>query len=453
MRVTAASVLRNPLSALGVAVTTATAVLFIALFVAHAFGFLQNPYLGILVFIIIPAVFVVGLLMIPLGLWLERRREAAGAPARRWPTIDLNEATQARMAIFVVAMTFVNVIILSMAGVGAVEYSDSTAFCGQVCHTVMRPEFVAHEAAPHARIECAACHVGPGAGGFLTAKLNGTRQLWLVASGGYPRPIPTPVANLPSVELTCEQCHRPDRFIGDKVDVIYDHANDAANKESKTTVQLHVGGPVAGTGSGVGIHWHMNRANHIEYVALDDKREQIAYVRMTTADGRVREFFADGANQADLRTRPRRVMDCLDCHNRAAHTFGASAAREVDAAMGQGLISAKIPFIRREAVRALNGTYTTQDEGIAAIDREIRKGVNAQQPHAYEEADLRRAIAVAQQIYRTNIFPEMKVGWGTYPNQLGHTVSNGCFRCHDDSHKASDGAAISQDCELCHTVE
>src|SRR5690242_15364571 len=180
MRVTTADLLRHPLSALGVALTTAGALLFIALFTAHAFGFLQNPYLGILVFILIPAVFVIGLLLIPAGLWMERRRAAAGLPARRWPTIDLNQPAQARMAVVIVALTFVNVIILSMAGYGAVEYGDSTPFCGQVCHTVMQPEFVAHGAGPHARVECVACHVGPGAGGFVTAKMNGTRQLWLV---------------------------------------------------------------------------------------------------------------------------------------------------------------------------------------------------------------------------------------------------------------------------------
>ena len=448
-----ARALRNPVSALGVAVTTAAALLFLFLAVAHFSGYLQNPYLGILVFILVPAVFVVGLLLIPVGFHLEHRREVAGLAPRQWPTIDLNQPVQARMALFVVAATFVNVVILSMASYGAVEYSDSTAFCGQVCHTVMKPEFQGRAAGPHANIECAACHIGPGAGGFVSAKFNGTRQLWLVATNSYPRPIPTPIANLPAPEATCLQCHDRDRFIGDKIDVIYEHANDAANKETVTKVTLHVGGPVAGTGSGVGIHWHMNQANKVEYVALDDKREEIPYVKVTTPDGRVREFFADKANQADLRSRPLRAMDCLDCHSRPAHRFGASAAREVDAAMGLGLIPAKIPFIRREAVRALNGSYPTQDAGIAQIDREIRTGVNAQQPHGYEEADLRRAIGVAQGIYRANVFPEMKVGWGTYPNQLGHTTSNGCFRCHDDSHKASDGAAISMDCDLCHTVE
>ena len=452
MRFTLASALRHPVSAIGVALTTASALLFIGLFAAHLLGFLQNPYLGILVFILIPIVFVTGLLLIPAGLWLERRREAAGMPARHWPTIDLNQPAQVRMAVFVVAATFVNVIILSMASYGAVQYSDSTAFCGQVCHTPMQPEFVAHAAGPHAQVECVACHVGPGAGGFVTAKTNGTRQLWLLTTGRYAHPIPEPVDRLPPTSVTCQRCHRPDRFIGDRVDLVYDHANNATNTETKTKVTLHVGGPIGATGSGVGIHWHTNPANVVEYVALNDKRDPIPYVRVTTPDGRVREFFMDGAKQTELRAQPLHRMDCIDCHNRPAHTFGASAEREVDAAIGQGLINIKIPFVRREAVRVLNAMYPSQDVAASQIDRQLRAAIGG--PAAgYTAGDVQRAIAQTQGIYRTHVFPGMKVGWGTYPNQLGHTISNGCFRCHDDSHKSADGKTISQDCELCHAIE
>jgi hypothetical protein len=197
----------------------------------------------------------------------------------------------------------------------------------------------------------------------------------------------------------------------------------------------------------------MNRANAVEYVALDEKREQIPYVRVSTPDGTVREYFADGVTAADLEGRPRRRMDCLDCHSRPAHRFGAAAERELDAAIGTGQISTKIPFIRREAVRALNAYYVSQDVAMREIERAIRDAVNARPAHAFDEADLRRAIGVTQAIYRTNVFPSMKVGWGTYTTQIGHTVATGCFRCHDDSHKTTTGVAIRQDCELCHTVE
>ena len=288
---------------------------------------------------------------------------------------------------------------------------------------------------------------------FVTAKLAGTRQLGLVLTGSFRRPIPTPITRLPGVSSSCENCHQPDRFIGDVIKVVYEHADDQANTRTTTTLRIHVGGPIGGTGTGTGIHWHMNRANEVEFVALDEKCEQIPYVRVSTPDGAVREYFAEGVTPADVEGQPRRRMDCLDCHSRPAHPFAASPEREVDAALGSHQISTKIPFVRREAVRALHGNYNSQDAAIAEIEGTIRAAMNAASPAAFDESELRRAIQVTQAIYRRNVFPSMKVGWGTYPNQLGHTTSTGCFRCHDEAHKTAEGMAIRQDCELCHTIE
>jgi hypothetical protein len=445
--------LRHPISRIGVALTTACALIFLFLLFIQSIGLLDGPYSGILVFIVVPAFFVVGLLLIPIGRWLERRSRSAGVTIPEWPRLDLNDPAIRRSVFLVVAATFVNLAIVSIASYGTVQYTESQAFCGQACHTVMEPEFVAHEMGTHGRVHCVSCHVGPGAGGFLTAKLNGTRQLALALTGNYARPIPTPIEGLPSVANSCESCHRPDRFVGDVIKVRYEHADDEANTETKTTLRVHVGGPIAGTGSGAGIHWHMNRANVVEYVATDEKREQIPYVRVSTPDGRVREYFAEGVARAQIDGKPRRRMDCLDCHSRPAHRFASTPEREVDAAIGAGQINPKIPFIRREAVRALRATYTTRDIAFQDIDRSIRAAMNARVPHTFEEADLRRAIGVTQAIYRASVFPSMKVAWGTYADQLGHTTSMGCFRCHDETHKTQDGLAIRQECELCHTIE
>jgi hypothetical protein len=453
MRPSFAAALRNPISAIGIGLTTAAGLLFVLLFGLQSVGFLDNPYTGIVVFVMLPALFVVGLLLIPMGLSVERRRARAGRAQPAWPRIDLNDPAIRHTIFFIAGATLINLLIVSVASYGAVAYTESQSFCGQACHTVMEPEFVAHQSGPHGRIHCVQCHVGPGAGGFLTAKLNGTRQLGLALSGGYSRPIPTPVQNMPDVRNSCEQCHLPDRWIGDKIKVLYEHGDDEANTQTKTTVRLHVGGPVAGTGSGIGIHWHMNRANAVEYVALDDKREQIPYVRVVTPDGRVREYFAEGVTAASVQDKPRRRMDCLDCHNRPAHRFATSPEREIDAAIGTGRISTKIPFIRREAVRALKASYATQDVALREIDRSIREAMKAHLPHRFEETDLRHAIGVTQSIYRASVFPSMKVTWDAYANQLGHVTSMGCFRCHDENHKTKDGVAIRQDCELCHTIE
>lgn len=450
MRPLVAAALRGRLSAIGIALTTASALIFLFLVALELLGFLHNPYIGIVIFVVVPALFVVGLLMIPVGLWLARRHPKAPVA---WPTIDLQDSVTRNVLFFVFVATIVNLVIISMASVGAVEYSESQAFCGQVCHTVMEPEFAAHQNGAHAKIPCVSCHVGPGAGAFLSAKLNGTRQLWLVATGGYRRPIPTPIEGLPGVVATCEQCHAPDRYVGDVVKVFYEHADDEANTQTKTVATLKVGGPFAGSGTGAGIHWHMNRSNVVEYIALDESREKIPYVKVTTSDGKVREYFAEGVTPASLEGKASRRMDCLDCHTRPAHTFGTSAAQAVDEALGTGAISATIPFVRKEAISALSAAYPSHDVAVSQIDQTMRASLTKSASGAIDEAELRRAISVTQAIYRRNVFPSMKVGWGTYKVQSGHTSSDGCFRCHDDEHKTPDGQLIRQDCEICHAID
>jgi hypothetical protein len=450
MRPAVAAVLRSRIATVGVTLTTAGALLFVVLVALNLFGYLENPYAGIVIFILVPAIFVLGLLLIPLGLWLDRRRGRIEATPASFSLADPNVR---RALLFVAAATIINLALVSAASFGAVEYSESQEFCGQTCHPVMKPQFEAHQVGPHARVHCVSCHVGPGAGAFLSAKFNGSRQLWLVASHTFHRPIPAPIHNLPPVEGTCESCHWPDRYIGDVIKVFYEYADDAANSETKTTVRLHVGGAVSGTGSGTGIHWHMNRSNVVEYFAEDEQREKVTYVKTTAPDGAVREYFAEGVTAEAVAGKPLRRMDCTDCHNRAAHTFGTTPERAVDEALGAGLIDRKIPFIRREAVRALRATYASQDAADEQIDRSIRDALKANLPHGFEEAVLRRSIDVTQAIYRRNVFPEMNITWGTYPNQSGHTTSNGCFRCHTDTHKTRDGLSIKQDCESCHSIE
>lgn len=318
----------------------------------------------------------------------------------------------------------------------------------------MGPHFTAHQSGLHSRVGCVECHIEPGAQGFVRAKLNGTNQLRLVMTDRYPRPIVSPAHTArPNVYTSCEQCHWPDRFIGDVVKVVYEFADDQENSKTVSTLRLHVGGPVAGTGSGIGIHWHMNRSNVVEYVALDEALEQIPYVRVVTPDGKVREYFAKGVSAGDFGGKARRRMGCIDCHNRPAHKFASTPERAVDEAMGAGLISTRIPFIRREAVRALRVEYPNQDTALAGIERDIRGAIGAAKTADVDEDALRQAIAVSQSIYRRNIFPSMKIRWGTYPDQVGHTTSQGCFRCHDESHATKDGRALGQDCELCHSIE
>jgi hypothetical protein len=446
---------RHPLSIIGVALVTLSAVVFLFVLLLDVFGLHTNPYLGIVFFLVLPAFFVLGLLLIPLGMALERRRRARGLEPHHWPRLDLNDPAHRRGVLIVAALTLVNVLIVSLAAYRGIEFMDSPQFCGQVCHTVMEPEFVAYQAWPHARVPCVDCHVGPGPQGFLRAKMNGTRQLISLARGTYPRPVPSPVHNLRPARETCEQCHWSEKFHGDKVRVVKEYANDEANTESITRLLVHVGGGSARLGIASGIHWHMNIANEIEYVATDPDRQVIPYVRLKDRQGTVHEYRAPGVAAGQVPGGESRRMDCVDCHNRPSHTFFPSPERAVDTALGRGDIPRTLPFARREAVEALKQSYPDRPAAAQEIERRLRAfyGSAAVAIPASRAGEIDQAVRAAQRLYASNIFPGMKVGWGTHLSNLGHTDAAGCFRCHDDQHKTSDGRVIRQDCDLCHDIK
>jgi hypothetical protein len=452
-------VLRNAVSITGAALTTISAGLFLTFFLFELLGWTSghsNPYLGIIFFIILPSIFILGLLLIPLGAWREHRRRLRGLPPslRQWPRLDFNRARIRAVTIAVLVLTPINVLIASLAGYKGVEAMDSVGFCGQVCHEVMQPQFVAYENGPHSRVKCVECHIGPGADWFVRSKLSGARQVYAVMMNTHSRPIPSPVHDLRPARETCEQCHWPTQFHGDKLETRYEYAADEANTESATTLQLRIGG-VDVNGQPRGIHWHVAEQNAIEYIALDLARQQIGYVKLTGPDGQVREYFAEGVTPEQLAAGERRGMDCVDCHNRPSHRFAATPDRAVNEAMGAGAIPKDLPFIKREAVTVLTASYATREEAAAEIERRLTTFYRDQHQSIWNTRrdDVGRAVRSVQELHRRNVFPAMKVTFGSYPNNIGHTDSAGCFRCHDDSHKTKTGAAISQDCETCHTFQ
>ena len=447
---------RTPLSFTGAVLTTVSAVTFLIVFFADLFGWHTNPYVGILFFLILPGIFLLGLALIPLSAWLERRRIARGLPPRerQWPRFDLNDPIQRRRFTMVFALTMANVVIVSLAAYRGVEYMDSVPFCGQVCHTVMEPEFTAHQDAAHSRVACVQCHIGPGASWFARSKISGARQVLAVSFHTYDMPIPSPVRNLRPARETCEECHWPERFHGDIVRTIVEYGNDEKNTQSVTTLNMHVGGGAPAQVNPASIHWHVATGVEIEYVATDEKRQVIPYVRMKDRSGNVREYFAGDVKPEQIAAGERRLMDCIDCHNRPSHPFAATPDRAVNDAMTRGDIPKTLPFVHREAVRLLKATYPSAQAADEAITRELRDFYRRQQPGVYtsRRQDVEKAVNGTVAVYRRNVFPGMNVQFGTYPNNIGHVDFPGCFRCHDDDHKSKDGKVIGQDCETCHAI-
>jgi hypothetical protein len=437
--------------------TTISAVVFLVVFFADLLGLHTNPYLGILFFLVLPGVFLFGLALIPFGAWLERRRRARGRPAAEmhWPRFDLNDPTQRRAAVIIFGLTMANAVIVSLAAYRGVEYMDSPQFCGQVCHTVMKPEFSAYQDSAHSRVACVQCHIGPGASWFARSKVSGLRQVFAVSFHTHSRPIPSPVQNLRPARDTCEQCHWPEKFHGDKIRRVVEYAEDEKNTESVTTLQVHVGGGSERLGIAQGIHWHMNVANEVEYIATDDKRQVIPWVRVKDLTGAVREYAAEGVTPDQLAKGERRRMDCMDCHNRPSHAMAPTPERAVNERMTSGEIPKTLPFVRREAAKALKASYASQEAADVAIARALREFYRTQASSVYmsRRQDVEKAVQATTTIYRRNVFPEMNVQFGTYPNNIGHIDFPGCFRCHDDNHTSKDGQKISQDCETCHKIE
>jgi len=448
---------RNTVSIIGTALVTTSAVLFLIVFLADLFGLHTNPYLGIVFFLILPGLFLFGLALVPIGAWLERRRQRRGRvpSAAHWPRLDLNDPVQRRGVLIFLTMTLANVVIVSLAAYRGIEFMDSVQFCGQVCHSVMKPEFTAYQDGPHSRVTCVQCHIGAGASWFAKSKISGARQVLAVTFHTYSRPIPSPVQNLRPARDTCEQCHWPEKFHGDKIVRVFEYGEDEKNTESVTTLQVHVGGGSERLGIAQGIHWHMNVANEVEYIATDDKRQVIPWVRVKDRFGNVREYTAEGAKPEELAKGERRRMDCMDCHNRPSHPMAATPERAVNQRMARGDIPKTLPFVRRETVKALKANYPSQERAEEGISRSLRDFYRSQFPTDFmsRRQEVEKAANAAIDIYRRNVFPEMNVAFGTYANNIGHMDFPGCFRCHDDSHASKDGKKIGQDCETCHKIE
>ena len=170
---------QNPVTLIGAVIATSTALTTIAFWFYDIFlPGPPHPYVGLLVYLILPGIFVLGLLLIPIGMWLTRRGlRASGRLPGAYPAIDLGLPVVRRTLEWVALATVVNLLIVGTASYRGVEYMDSASFCGTTCHTVMAPEYTAYQNSPHSRVACIECHIGPGAGWFVRSKLSGLRQV------------------------------------------------------------------------------------------------------------------------------------------------------------------------------------------------------------------------------------------------------------------------------------
>ena len=453
----APTLFRNYISFAGAVIVIAAVVSILLLFAIELTQTGDNPYLGIITYIILPAFLVLGIVVILAGMLIERRRR------RRFPTseippypkIDLNEPRQRHWAIAILSLCFVFVCASAFGSYRAYEYTESVEFCGQACHTVMKPEAVAFAATSHARIRCVDCHVGHGAESYARSKLSGARQLLALVRNNYSRPIETPVHNMRPANQTCEQCHWPSKFHGAQLKTFNHYAYDEQNSLRQTRMLINVGGGDPASGPVAGIHWHMNLGNQITFIASDKQRQVIPWIHVQDRNGKVTEYYdrTRPLSAEQISAAEKRRMDCIDCHNRPAHTYLPPDVA-VDQSFAAGRLDPSLPYLKRQIVEALNKPYATEDEAVNALAQGIDAFYRTSYSSIYAEKSdaVKEAIGETQRIFKTYFFPEMKTNWATHPNNIGHLYSSGCFRCHDGEHVSDTGKVIRNDCNICHTV-
>lgn len=450
----------------GATLTTFSFLAYFTLLIGELFIFTPNPYWGLVLNMVFPAIALVGLIIIAVGILLRVRTLGAGlSPAAILAAHAEREQISRRYVVQVVIMlTIMNVPIFGLVSYHGYHFTESREFCGELCHVVMHPELHVYRHSPHSEVNCVACHIGEGATWFVKSKLSGMRQVYGVLTDNFSRPISTPVHNLRPARDVCEVCHRPEIFHGNSLRVIQKFAPDLENTRTYTVLNMHVGGGGEGFHPH-GIHWHVSRDHVVRYYASDAGREKIDRVELTTSDGKKRvwtrptdestpDYFepepeADHDSHGEFRT-----MDCIDCHNRPTHIYLDSGVA-LDRAMTHGDIDPAIPWIRKFGQQVITQEYETKEEAFVGIAA-ITKLYEEREPEVWRayHPEIEEAVVTLKEIYDLYVYPHMKIRWNTYPSLIGHpTPSTGaCFRCHDGILRDEEGETIRTGCETCHFV-
>ena len=450
---------QNWITLIGATIALISLFMIIFLFTISTFWKEGHAYIGLVIYIILPAVMIVGLLLIPIGMVIQIRGERKRRPTdfAPWPRIDLNDIRH-RNAFFVFSIG--TTILLFLSAIGSYEafnYTESVTFCGKTCHSVMNPEFTAYKHSPHAKVPCVECHVGKGANWYVRSKLSGTYQVYATLANVYPRPIPTPIENLRPARETCEECHWPQKFYAYKLRHETHYLGDTENTQWDIQLIMKIGAEKSALGLKEGIHWHINPDVKIEYIAADEQRESLPWVRYTNLKTGERVVYQDQDSplkQSEIEKAEVRVLDCIDCHNRPSHNYRPPTLF-INSAMTAGDIPPELPDIKSVAIDLCDKDYSTMDSALQTIEVEINKYYKGNYPDIFENKNelVVKAIQGLQDAFSKNIFPEMKVKWSEYPNHIGHLEFNGCFRCHNNTHTSDDGEVISRDCNLCHIIK
>ena len=318
---------KNIMSIVGASIALINLLLIIVLFILTTYVIDQGSYLGIFIYMVLPVFMIGGLLMIPIGMYREKKRLKKEEPGElKWPLVDFNKPSTRNATIIFIVGTICLAVLSSIGSFEAFHLTESNEFCGKLCHKVMKPEYTAYHASSHERVACVECHVGSGASWYVKSKISGLYQVYSVLAKKYPKPIPTPIHDLRPARETCEQCHWPQKFYDRKHRNKKSYLADQENTEWDLHLQMKTSASTSALGQAEGIHWHINSDVKIEYISETFDRQTIPWVRYTNLKTNESFVYEDEENKLSpeqIDTLEIRVMDCLDCHNRPSHNYKA----------------------------------------------------------------------------------------------------------------------------------
>ena len=354
------------------------------------------------------------------------------------------------MIILPYAILGVFTVILLIGGAYGWEYTNSSPFCGESCHT-MPPEYAAYQVSPHAEVACVECHIGEAfIGSQIWRKAGDIKHIIALAFTTYEYPIYA--NNMRPSSFSCEQCHSPSKFSDDSLRKINHFDDDESNTPSSIYLVLKTGGGSEREGLGRGIHWHIE--NDVFYYAADSREQSIPYVRVVGEDGSFDEYIdiESDYDSTFFKDSELKKMDCITCHNRISHRIY-TPSESMDAVLMRMVVDSKIPNIHNKGVEVLSGDYATQEEGLAGIASltDYYKE-NHSDYYAANKGKIETAVEEIRQVYTDSVFIEQEVDWDSHASNMGHTNTPGCFRCHDGKHLNEKAEAVRLECNLCHSI-
>ncbi len=440
----------------GSVLLTTSFIIFVLVELARITGIIVQAKIGLINYMVFPAVFSLGVFLLVLS-WFRQKKRSGKTIARNFAEQFDDDKTKAGfwgsyLALQLSVFILLSIIFVAVAWVRMFAFMEEPVFCGTACHSVMNPEWTTYNQSPHAHVKCVECHVGEGLGALIDSKINGAWQIISLSLNLYERPIPTPVHQLRPARETCEKCHWPQKFYGNKIKTIVHYDFDSLSTPHYTTLNLKI--DVGEKDNKAGIHWHISEHNTVRYVSVDEKRTEMLWVEVQNGDSVIKRYVNEEyKDDFPAEQEPARIMDCVDCHNRATHIYE-DPENAIDERIKLGMLSRQLPFVKREALGALMAGYPSQIEGIEGVEDHLQSFYQRNYPEIYIQYanEIEQAVKTVQDVYIRNIHPRMNITWGSYRNFLGHRANSGCLRCHNEKMTDAEGNALIHDCVSCHSI-